>query len=119
MSGGRDCPPLYRGRIAYKNRRLTMKNLLVMTAVVLASVGLATTSFAATYSKGGSGVFQTIQGTVASLNQYNKTIVVKDNDDGKGYVVGLWADDFASLSQGQSVKVSLAQGNNLARSIGK
>jgi hypothetical protein len=96
-----------------------MKNLLVMTAVVLVSVGLATTSFAATYSKGGSGVFQTIQGSVVSLNQHNKTIVVKDNDDGKDYVVGLWADDFSSLSQGQAVKVTLAQGSNLARNVGK
>jgi len=78
-----------------------MKNLLVMTAVVLASVGLTSTSFAATYAKGGSGVFQTIQGTVVSLNQHNKAIVVKDGDDGRDYVVGLWADEFTSLSQGR------------------
>jgi len=94
-----------------------MKNVLAISAVVLATIGFASSGFAATYSKGGSGVYQTIEGSVVSLNQGNKTIVLKEKDDGKDYIVGLFASDFASVSQGQGVKVTLAQGNNLARNI--
>jgi hypothetical protein len=94
-----------------------MKNALAITAVVLATIGVASSGFAATYSKGAGGSFQTIEGSVVSLNQGNKTIILKDKDDGKDYVVGLFAADFATVGQGQGVKVALAQGSNLARNI--
>lgn len=96
-----------------------MKKILVITAVVLGTIGFAMSGFAATYTKGPGGLLQTIHGAVVTLNQENKTVVIQDADDGREYVVGLWPDDFASLSQGQLVKVTLAQGSNLATSVSK
>lgn len=96
-----------------------MKKLLVLTAVACAATGMALNSFAATYTKSERGVVQTIQGSLTSINQDNKTIVVKDNDDGKEYVIGVPSDEFSTLIQGQNIKVTLMQGSNMATFVTK
>ncbi len=95
-----------------------MKNSIMIIAVALLIVGFNATSFAMTYYGRQNGIqTQTIMGVVESVNPGKNVFVVHDRDEGKSTTVLTDAKTIASLSKGQTVRVTLNAGSPVAQSV--
>ncbi len=86
-------------------------------AISLFFVGLSTISFAETFEKKGGVVYTIITGQIQSVDTAKSLVVIKDASTGLEKIVAVFPALTASLNVGESVKVTLGQGSNLAMKV--
>ncbi|MCR4337290.1 MAG: hypothetical protein NUV91_05745 [Candidatus Omnitrophica bacterium] len=82
-----------------------MKKILIVAGVILTTLTLVNTSFAAAFGKTGGQSYRVIEGAVVKVDQTNHRFAIKDKDDGTTYGLSGLASDLTSVNEGDRAVV--------------